>query len=99
MAGKADVIRRANELVATTAPKCKPMKVAQFDAIFRVIFEMVRDGERINVQHFGTFEQVQRSPRRVWDSEAQLHKPVAASVRLRLRTKVKFAQSAESEST
>lgn len=90
MAGKAEVIRRANELLTECGAKSKALQSAQFDMIFRAIYELVRDGERVSVQHFGAFVRVKRAPRRGWDSTKNEPTQIPASTRLMFRTKIRF---------
>lgn len=98
MAGKIEVLRRANELLSEVSPDSKLLKSAHFDAIFKAIHDMVRDGERVSVQHFGTFVRAQRAARRGWDSAKNEPTHIPPSVRLVFRSKVCFETERENAS-
>lgn len=98
MAGKLEVIRRANELLAAEFPNARALKSAHFDVIFRAICELVRDGDRVSVQHFGAFVRVKRAARRGWDSVKNEPTHIPASTRLMFRSKVRFETEGEDRS-
>ena len=94
MAGKREVIRRANELLSDIYPDSKmQLHSPHFDAIFRAIYELVRDGDRVSVQHFGAFVRVRRAPRRGWNTTANAPTVIPESTKLMFRSKVRFAKT------
>lgn len=92
MAGKLEIIRRANALLAEIAPDAGPLKADHFDMIFRAIYETVRADERVAIQHFGTFVRVRRAARRGWSRRKNSPTHIPASIKLMFRSKVRFTE-------
>lgn len=95
MAGKADVLRTANAILRDQGSN-NAVDHVQFDAIFRAIYELVRDDDKVIIQHFGTFVRRQRAERRVWDSSKNAPRVVPAVSKLMFRTKICFEKESAS---
>ena len=89
MAGKSAVIKRANELLAEVNPKSR-VRSEHFDAIFRAIYELVREDTRVAVQHFGVFIRQSRAARRGWNPNIGKPTLIPESTKLMFRSRVHF---------
>jgi DNA-binding protein HU-beta len=97
MAGRDQLVQATNEKLK--AKGLEPIKAEQVDTVFETIVDLLKSGDKVGIQHFGSFIRRLQMPRTARNPQTGTPIEVPARVRLDLQTTVPAFELNEEEQT